>query len=104
MPDVPSEPPQTVPMTSSSTRIGARSAASRSGNTRSMKARPASMVGPVPPTPWMTSVSTGRPDASITFASFCLLKLSHPKLTSSAAPTLGWVQSASIIRCEYSFG
>ena len=62
MPEVPSEPPQTVPTTSSSTAIGTVGVASSAralGLDRRRGPRRSSVR--VPPAPWMTMVFTGRP-------------------------------------------
>jgi hypothetical protein len=104
MPEVPSEPPQTVPITSSLTCIGTVSAASSAMRCSSTQARPSLIEARVPPVPWITIVFTGRPVARTTRSSAYLLKLSQPSETRSTAPTLGWVQSCSIIRSAYGFG
>ena len=103
-PEVASEPPQIVPTVSSSMPIGTGCWRATSGSVRSSQSRPAAMVFLVPPVSWMPIVSTGRPEASIVRASRRLSKPSQPSDTSSAAPTLGCVQSFSIIPSEYGFG
>ena len=97
MPDVPSEPPQTVPTMSSLATIGTVSIASSRARCSATKARPSAMDLRVPPLAWMTMVCAGRPLSRTAWASLFLLKLSQPSETSSAAPTLGWVQSRRII-------
>ena len=52
----------------------------------------------------MVSVCTGRPEAATASSSLRLFMLSQPSEISSAAPTLGWVAIACIMRSAYSFG
>ncbi len=104
MPLVPSEPPQTVPTTSSVTAIGTGSCVARSPSASSTQAAPRAMVLRVPPLSWITSVATGRPEAAIASSRLRRLKLSHPSETSSTAPTFGCMQSRFIIRSAYAFG
>ena len=104
MPDVPSEPPQTVPTTSSDTAIGTVGACASRACCSATQARPSAIDARVPPVAWMVSVFTGRPESRTARSSPYLLNASQPSDTSRTAPTLGWVQSASIIRWAYSLG
>ena len=56
------------------------------------------MVLRVPPRCWMVSVATGRPESAMACSSLRLFMLSQPSDTSSAAPTLGCVAMAVIMR------
>ncbi len=103
-PEVASDPPQIVPTVSSCSAIGTVGCASSAARCSSTQARPASTVRRVPPAAWITSVRTGRPVASIASLAPERSKLSHPSDTSSTAPTLGWVQSRTIMSCAYRFG
>ncbi len=96
-PEVASDPPQIVPTVSSLMRIGTRDCARSTGSVAPTHSRPAAMLARVPPACWMPRVRTGRPLASIVFASRRLSKPSQPSDTSNAPPTFGWVQSFSII-------
>jgi hypothetical protein len=62
------------------------------------------MVLRVPPFCWMVSVCTGRPEAAMACSSLRLFMLSQPSEISSAAPTLGCVVIAVIMRSAYSLG
>jgi hypothetical protein len=57
------------------------------------------MVERVPPAFWITKSSAGRPEARMISISRGRLNCSHPSETTSTAPTFGWVQNASIMRC-----
>ena len=61
IPEVPSEPPQTVPTISSSTAIGTVSIASSAARCSAMNVRPSAIDLRVPPAAWMTMVCTGAP-------------------------------------------
>ena len=98
MPLVPSEPPQTVPTTSSLTAIGTGCCSASSASASSTHAAPRAIVLRVPPVSWITSVATGRPEAAIDSSRPRRLKLSQPSDTSSTAPTFGCMQSRFIIR------
>jgi hypothetical protein len=97
MPEVPSEPPHTVPTTSSLADIGTVFIASRRARCAATKARPSATDLRVPPLAWMTTVCTGRPLSRTIRSNLYLLKLSQPSDINSTAPTLGCVHSRSII-------
>jgi hypothetical protein len=104
MPLVPSEPPHTVPITSSSSAIGTvvwPTICARIFFTDSM---PAFNVRVVPPACWITSRSTGRPLAWMCRRSSSRLKLSQPSETSNTAPTFGCVHRRFIISSAYLLG
>ena len=98
IPLVPSDPPQMVPTTRSDSFMGTLRVLAALVRTSSIQTLPRVIVARVPPRSWITSVVTGRPDASITSASSSRSKPSQPSDTSTAAPTFGWVQSSSSIR------
>ena len=104
MPLVPSEPPQTVPTTSSFSAIGTGVCCASSARIFFTISRPAFSVRVVPPDCWITSRSTGRPLAAIVRRSSSRLKPSQPSDTSSTAPTFGCVHSRFIISSAYLFG
>lgn len=66
MPDVPSDPPHTVPTISSDTAIGTVGSAAKAATCSATQTRPAAMVDRVPPEFWITRTLTGRPVALTT--------------------------------------
>ena len=101
IPLVPSEPPQIVPTTRSDSSIGTERAAGRGGADPVDPGLSPATVARVPPRSWITSVVTGRPDASTIPASRSRSNPSQPSDTSATAPTFGWVHSSSSIRWAY---
>jgi len=97
MPDVPSEPPQTVPTTRSPHASGARGDVAMASSAPATQRRPASTVARVPPASWIAMVAVGRPDAAMAAPSPSRSKPSQPSETSRTAPTFGCVHRARII-------
>ena len=89
MPEVVSEAPHLMAMTTLEMSTGTRCWPEICCTSRWAASMPAWMAREVPPSSWMRMISTGLPEARISSTIRSWSVPSQPRLTISAAPTLG---------------